>query len=83
LVAVVGEVRYSAGMPQLEFHGKQIVYAHHLSVPYRTLDIGPGQIAAAARRGGGGRQPDCARGQPPCAEGADAPLRRARQLHLH
>ncbi|MDD9801786.1 MAG: site-specific DNA-methyltransferase [Deltaproteobacteria bacterium] len=26
-------------MPHLEFHGKQSVYAHHLSVPYRTLDI--------------------------------------------
>ncbi len=25
-------------MPTLDFKGKQIVYAHHLSVPYRTLD---------------------------------------------
>ena len=26
-------------MPTLEFKGKHIVYAHHLSVPYRTLDV--------------------------------------------
>ena len=26
-------------MPTLDFKGKQIVYAHHLSVPYRTLDM--------------------------------------------
>ncbi len=24
-------------MPSLEFKGKQIVYAHHLTVPYRPL----------------------------------------------
>ena len=26
-------------MPTLDFKGKQIVYAHHLGVPYRTLDV--------------------------------------------
>ena len=26
-------------MPTLEFKGKQIVYAHHLTVPSRTLEI--------------------------------------------
>lgn len=26
-------------MPALEFKGKQFVYAHHLSVPFRPLDI--------------------------------------------
>ena len=26
-------------MPTLDFKGKQVVYAHHLSVPYRTLDV--------------------------------------------
>ena len=26
-------------MPTLGFKGKQVVYAHHLSVPYRTLDM--------------------------------------------
>ena len=26
-------------MPSLEFKGKQFVYAHHLSVPFRQLDI--------------------------------------------
>ena len=28
-------------MPTLDFKGKQVVYAHHLSVPYRTLDVAP------------------------------------------
>ena len=26
-------------MPTLDFKGKQVVYAHHLSVPYRTLEV--------------------------------------------
>lgn len=26
-------------MPSLDFKGKQFVYAHHLSVPFRQLDI--------------------------------------------
>ena len=26
-------------MPTLDFKGKQVVYAHHLSVPYRTLQV--------------------------------------------
>ena len=26
-------------MPLLDFKGKQMVYAHHLTVPYRTLDV--------------------------------------------
>ena len=26
-------------MPTLDFKGKQVVYAHHLSVPYRTLEM--------------------------------------------
>jgi len=26
-------------MPYLDFKGKQVVYAHHLTVPYRTLDV--------------------------------------------
>ena len=26
-------------MPTLDFKGKQIVYAHHLTVPSRTLEI--------------------------------------------
>ncbi|MDD9855450.1 MAG: site-specific DNA-methyltransferase [Gammaproteobacteria bacterium] len=26
-------------MPILDFKGKQVVYAHHLTVPYRTLDV--------------------------------------------
>ena len=26
-------------MPMLDFKGKQFVYAHHLSVPFRTLEI--------------------------------------------
>ena len=26
-------------MPTLDFKGKQFVYAHHLSVPFRTLEI--------------------------------------------
>jgi len=26
-------------MPTLDFKGKQFVYAHHLSVPYRTLEM--------------------------------------------
>ncbi len=26
-------------MPTLDFKGKQVVYAHHLSVPYRTLEL--------------------------------------------
>lgn len=28
-------------MPTLDFKGKQFVYTHHLSVPFRTLDIDP------------------------------------------
>ena len=28
-------------MPTLDFKGKQFVYAHHLGVPYRTLDAVP------------------------------------------
>ena len=24
-------------MPSLEFKGKQIIYAHHLTIPYRPL----------------------------------------------
>ena len=28
-------------MPTLDFKGKQFVYAHHLSVPFRQLDIDP------------------------------------------
>ena len=30
-------------MPTLDFKGKQFVYAHHLGVPYRTLDAVPGK----------------------------------------
>lgn len=26
-------------MPTLDFKGKQFIYAHHLTVPFRTLDI--------------------------------------------
>ena len=26
-------------MPTLDFKGKQIVYAHHLTVPARTLEV--------------------------------------------
>ena len=26
-------------MPALDFKGKQFVYAHHLGVPYRTLEV--------------------------------------------
>ena len=25
-------------MPTLDFKGKQYIYAHHLTVPYRTLE---------------------------------------------
>jgi adenine-specific DNA-methyltransferase len=28
-------------MPTLEFKGKQSVYAHHLSVPFRELNVIP------------------------------------------
>ena len=28
-------------MPTLEFKGKQHIYAHHLTVPYRPLEIDP------------------------------------------
>ena len=28
-------------MPTLDFKGKQFVYTHHLSVPFRTLEIDP------------------------------------------
>ena len=28
-------------MPNLDFKGKQHIYAHHLTVPYRTLEPDP------------------------------------------
>ena len=34
-------------MPSLEFKGKQYVYAHHLTVPYRPLTPDPARSAAA------------------------------------
>ena len=30
-------------MPTLEFKGKQHIYAHHLTVPYRTLEPDTGR----------------------------------------
>ena len=30
-------------MPTLEFKGKQHIYAHHLTVPYRPLEPDPGR----------------------------------------
>ncbi|MDE0481836.1 MAG: hypothetical protein OXI67_04570 [Candidatus Poribacteria bacterium] len=30
-------------MPTLDFKGKQFIYAHHLTVPFRTLDIDKGK----------------------------------------
>ena len=37
-------------MPTLEFKGKQHVYAHHLTVPYRCLVPDPGSVAEPGRR---------------------------------
>jgi adenine-specific DNA-methyltransferase len=31
----------SLNMPTLEFKGKQFVYSHHLSVPFRELKVVP------------------------------------------
>ena len=30
-------------MPTLEFKGKQHIYAHHLTVPFRTLEVDTGK----------------------------------------
>ena len=35
-------------MPSLEFKGKQHVYAHHLTVPYRALTPDPDKSAGDA-----------------------------------
>ncbi len=32
-------VQCKAAMPTLEFKGKPLVYAHHLTVPSRTLEV--------------------------------------------
>jgi adenine-specific DNA-methyltransferase len=35
-------------MPTLEFKGKPFVYAHHLAVPYRTLEVDAAKSASPA-----------------------------------
>jgi len=38
-------IKGSLCMPSLDFKGKQFVYAHHLSVPFRQLDTVASGIA--------------------------------------
>lgn len=40
-------------MPSLDFKGKQFVYAHHLSVPFRQLDIAPDKSLPDKTQGNG------------------------------
>ena len=41
-------------MPSLEFKGKQHIYAHHLTVPYRPLRPVPAKSVARTDVTGGG-----------------------------
>ena len=44
-------------MPELEFEGKSVVYAHHLSVPIRTLGALRATVTDGKEgRGGEGRE---------------------------
>ena len=45
--AAVPAARGSVALPSLEFKGKQYVYAHHLTVPYRPLTPDPARSVAA------------------------------------
>ncbi len=43
-------------MPTLDFKGKQHIYAHHLTVPYRSLCEDAGKsVQIEHKYGGGGR----------------------------
>ena len=67
-------------MPTLDFKGKQHIYAHHLTVPYRTLE----PDASRSLKPTGADDNLIIHGdnlQSP--EGPAAPLRRPRQVHLH
>ncbi len=44
-------------MPSLEFKGKQHIYAHHLTVPYRPLKPDPSKsITRTVVQNGGGKR---------------------------
>jgi len=42
-------------MPTLEFKGKQFVYSHHLSVPFRELKVNAKKSLLASTVGGSAR----------------------------
>lgn len=69
-------------MPTLEFKGKQFVYSHHLSVPFRELKVvADKSLPAAGQRSS--LDDDHPRRQPGGAQGAAAYPRRQDRLHLH
>ncbi len=37
-------------MPTLDFKGKQLIYAHHLTVPSRTLEVNAKKSLPAKKR---------------------------------
>ena len=41
-------------MPTLDFNGKQFIYSHHLTVPFRTLEVDAAKSLQNANFEGGG-----------------------------
>ena len=41
-------------MPTLDFKGKQFIYSHHLTVPFRTLEVDATKSLQNAHFEGGG-----------------------------
>ena len=65
-------------MPTLDFKGKQHIYAHHLTVPYRPLVPDPARsVPPSDSPPPPGRQSHYPRRQPSRVEGAVASVRRS------
>ena len=69
-----------SSMPTLEFKGKQHIYAHHLTVPYRPLEPDESCLLQPDRYR---RQPHHPRRQLTCPQSFTATLCQPCQVHLH
>ena len=68
-------------MPTLDFKGKQHIYAHHLTVPYRPIE--PDESRSCNPLPACRRQSHHPRRQPARSQSLTAPLREPYQMHLH